>query len=180
MKYSIIILITLISLVFSETTPEITHFQNEYSKILENVWLNNGIRFEFSIGRDYKSILLNHNKIPKKVQDWINNAKSKTNIGTDIDLMYDPTIGGKVKGEIYDLSTLGKKVMFNYAFLETTLPPIKIIQKVCQTVLNMEKCKNELVAPVIDKDKLKKEIIIKMRFLLSKNFKAIVNPLPRF
>ena len=180
MKYSIIILITLTSLVFSEITPEITQNQNEYSNILENVRLNNGIRFEFAIGQNYESLLLNHNKIPKKVQDWIKNAKSKVNIGRDIDLMYDPTIGGKVKGEIYELAKIARKVIFNYAFLETTLPPTKTLQKVCQTILGMEKCKNELVVPVINKDKLKSEIANKMRILLNKNYKPIVNPLSRF
>ena len=178
MKYSIIILITLTSLVFSEITPEITQNQNEYSNILENVRLNNGIRFEFAIGQNYESLLLNHNKIPKKVQDWIKNAKSKVNIGRDIDLMYDPTIGGRVKAEIYNLVTLRNKVSFNYALVETSLPPLKSLKKVCQIVLNMEKCRNELVSPVINNDRLRSEIITKMHYLLNRDYKQILNPLP--
>ena len=179
MKYSIIILITLTSWVFLAITPVRSQKPNDYTKILENVRLNKGIRFDFSFDRDYKSFLLNHNQIPKKVQDWIKNPNGRSNV-IDIDLMYDPTIGGKVKGEIYELAKIARKVIFNYAFLETTLPPTKTLQKVCQTILGMEKCKNELVVPVINKDKLKSEIATKMRILLNKNYKPIVNPLSRF
>ena len=179
MKYSIIILITLTSLVFSAITPVRPQKPNDYTKILENVRLNKGIRFDFSLGRDYKSFLLNHNQIPKKVQDWIKNPNGKNNI-MDIDLMYDPTIGGKVKAEIYDLNTFRNKVSFNYALVETSLPPLKSLKKVCQIVLNMEKCRNELVSPVINNDKLKMDIITKMHYLLNRDYKQILNPLPRY
>ena len=179
MKYSIIILITLTSLVFSAITPVRPQKPNDYTKILENVRLNKGIRFDFSLGRDYKSFLLNHNQIPKKVQDWIKNPNGKNNI-MDVDLMYDPTIGGRVKAEIYNLVTLRNKVSFNYALVETSLPPLKSLKKVCQIVLNMEKCRNELVSPVINNDRLRSEIITKMHYLLNRDYKQILNPrLPR-
>ena len=98
----------------------------------------------------------------------------------DVDLMYDPTIGGKVKAEIYNLITLRNKVSFTYALLETTLPSLKSLKKVCQIVLNMEKCRNELVSPVINNDKLKMDIITKMHYLLNRDYKQILNPLPRY
>ena len=179
MKYSIIILITLTSLVFSAITPVRPQKPNDYTKILENVRLNKGIRFDFSLGRDYKSFLLNHNQIPKKVQDWIKNPNGKNNI-MDVDLMYDPTIGGRVKAEIYNLVTLRNKVSFNYALVEASLPALKSLKKVCQIVLNMEKCRNELVSPVINNDRLKMDIITKMHYLLNRDYKQILNPLPRF
>ena len=173
MKYSIIILITLTSLVFSAITPVRPQKPNDYTKILENVRLNKGIRFDFSLGRD-------HNQIPKKVQDWIKNPNGKNNI-MDVDLMYDPTIGGRVKAEIYNLITLRNKVSFNYALVETSLPALKSLKKVCQIVLNMEKCRNELVSPVINNDRLRSEIITKMHYLLNRDYKQILNPpLPRF
>ncbi len=177
MKYSIIILITLTSLVFSAITP--VQKPNDYTKILENVRLNKGIRFDFSLGRDYKSFLLNHNQIPKKVQDWIKNPNGKNNI-MDVDLMYDPTIGGRVKAEIYNLVTLRNKVSFNYALVEASLPALKSLKKVCTIVLTMEKCRNELVSPVINNDRLRADIITKMNYLLNRDYKQILNPLPRF
>ena len=178
MKYSIIILITFTSLVFSAITP--VQKPNDYTKILENVRLNKGIRFDFSLGRDYKSFLLNHNQIPKKVQDWIKNPNGKNNI-MDVDLMYDPTIGGRVKAEIYNLVTLRNKVSFNYALVEASLPALKSLKKVCTIVLTMEKCRNELVSPVINNDRLKMDIITKMHYLLNRDYKQILNPpLPRF
>ena len=180
MKYSIIILITLTSLVFSAITPVRPQKPNDYTKILENVRLNKGIRFDFSLGRDYKSFLLNHNQIPKKVQDWIKNPNGKNNI-MDVDLMYDPTIGGRVKAEIYNLVTLRNKVSFNYALVEASLPALKSLKKVCTIVLTMEKCRNELVSPVINNDRLKMDIITKMHYLLNRDYKQILNPpLPRF
>ena len=54
MKYSIIILITLTSWVFLAITPVRSQKPNDYTKILENVRLNKGIRFDFSLGRDFK------------------------------------------------------------------------------------------------------------------------------
>ena len=177
MKYSIIILITLTSLVFSAITP--VQKPNDYTKILENVRLNKGIRFDFSFDRDYKSFLLNHNQIPKKVQDWIKNPNGKNNI-MDVDLMYDPTIGGRVKAEIYNLVTLRNKVSFNYALVEASLPALKSLKKVCTIVLTMEKCRNELVSPVINNDRLRADIITKMHYLLNRDYKQILNPLPRF
>ena len=180
MKYSIIILITLTSLVFSAITPVRPQKPNDYTKILENVRLNKGIRFDFSFDWDYKSFLLNHNQIPKKVQDWIKNPNGKNNI-MDIDLMYDPTIGGRVKAEIYNLVTLRNKVSFNYALVETSLPALKSLKKVCTIVLTMEKCRNELVSPVINNDRLRADIITKMNYLLNRDYKQILNPpLPRF
>ena len=179
MKYSIIILITFTSLVFSAITPVRPQKPNDYTKILENVRLNKGIRFDFSLGRDYKSFLLNHNQIPKKVQDWIKNPNGKNNI-MDVDLMYDPTIGGRVKAEIYNLVTLRNKVSFNYALVEASLPALKSLKKVCTIVLTMEKCRNELVSPVINNDRLRADIITKMNYLLNRDYKQILNPLPRF
>ena len=175
MKYSIIILITLTSWVFLAITPVRSQKPNDYTKILENVRLNKGIRFDFSLGRDYKSVLLNHNQIPKKVQDWIKNPNGKNNV-MDVDLMYDPTIGGKVKAEFCELYTFRNKVSFNYALVETSLPPLKSLKKVCQIVLNMEKCRNELISPVINNNRLREEIITKMHYLLNRDYKQILNP----
>ena len=172
-------MITLTSLVFSAITPVRPQKPNDYTKILENVRLNKGIRFDFSLGRDYKSFLLNHNQIPKKVQDWIKNPNGKNNI-MDVDLMYDPTIGGRVKAEIYNLVTLRNKVSFNYALVEASLPALKSLKKVCTIVLTMEKCRNELVSPVINNDRLRADIITKMNYLLNRDYKQILNPLPRF
>ena len=45
--------------------------------------------------------------------------------------------------------------------------------------MNMEKCKNEFVSPIITKEQLKIEIHNKMNYLLNKDYKVILNPLPK-
>ena len=61
MKYSIIILITLTSLVFSRIINLRAQNKKDYSKILENVKLKKGFRFDFSLNREYKSVISNYN-----------------------------------------------------------------------------------------------------------------------
>ena len=179
MKYSIIILITLTSLVFSRIINLRAQNKKDYSKILENVKLKKGFRFDFSLNRDYKSVISNHNQIPKKVQNWIKIANPHYELVKDIDLIYDPSVGGRVKGEIYKLARYHTKISFIYAFIETALPPIRTLKRVCKTIMNMEKCKNEFVSPIITKEQLKIEIYNKMNYLLNKDYKVILNPLPK-
>ena len=45
-----------------------------------------------------------------------------------------------------------------------------------EIVLNMEKCRNELVSPVINNNRLREEIITKMHYLLNRDYKQILNP----
>jgi hypothetical protein len=179
MKYSIIILITLTSLVFSRIINLRAQNKKDYAIILENVKLKKGFRFDFSLNKDYKSVISNHNQIPKKVQEWIKIAKPYYDHVKDIDLVYDPTVGGRVKGEIYKLAKYRTKISFIYAFIETPLPPNRYIKRVCQTIYGMEKCRNEFVSPFISKEQLKIEIYNKMNYLLNKDYKVILNPAPK-
>jgi hypothetical protein len=179
MKYSIIILITLTSLVFSRIINLRAQNKKDYSMILENLKLKKGFRFDFSLNRDYKSVISNHNQIPKKVKDWIKIANPYYDHVKDIDLIYDPSVGGRVKGEIYKLAKYRTKISFIYAFVESALPPNRVFKRVCKIILNMQKCKNEFVSPIITKEQLKIEIYNKMNYLLNKDYKVILNPPPK-
>ena len=94
--------------------------------------------------------------------------------------MYDPISRVRVKAEIYNLVTLRNKVSFNYALVEAYLPALKSLKKVCTILLTMEKCRNELVSPVINNDRLRADIITKMNYLLNRDYKQILNTLLRF
>ena len=107
--------------------------------------------------------------IPSHIFTWLENASEKRlNSKSNIDLSYDKKEGGKANGELYyfnnKIESNQTVYTFYYGIAEAELGPVtKIKRKQCRWRNRRLQCFDHYYTPVIEEDKLKSFLSIRMR-----------------
>ena len=106
--------------------------------------------------------------VPSKVKEWIKDLNaSKINSESNIDLIYNKTIGGYARGDIYYFHKTKEEYTFKYGTADVILGPLKPqrIRKCRSTHINIlkKKCWYETVFPTYDENRFKNYVINRMK-----------------
>ena len=151
----------------------------DYNRLINGIYIA-GYQEFYNKYENYIEKLLSVS-IPQNLKNFLKTTNPKDdNILLKIDVVYDAETGGKATGELMIHKTENNRIVVQYGRIYGSLPRIEpTLKRVCKTIMNMEKCKNEFVSPIITKEQLKIEIHNKMNYLLNKDYKVILNPLPK-
>ena len=120
-----ILTILLLSYVLSKRVPPLNmEFPNEIGKIK----VTKALQVK-TIEEDYIE-KIDKLDVPNKVKEWVKTLNaSKLNSKSNIDLLYNKTIGGYAKGDLYYFYKNKEEYTFKYGSAEVVLKPLKPIKR---------------------------------------------------
>ena len=134
----------------------------QYSSAIVNITVNKALQIQ-TTEQNYIEEVSKLN-VPAKVKEWVkklNNALKK-NSESNIELVYNQTIGGYARAELYYFRKDTNGYTFKYGTADVVLGPLKPYKR-RRCTFRPRRCYYETLKPVYDKNNFKNYVIIRIR-----------------
>ena len=151
--------------------PPIRFYPHKYASAIQKITVNKALQIQ-TTEQNYIEEVSKLN-VPAKVKEWVkklNNALKK-NSESNIELVYNKTIGGYARAELYYFRKDTNGYTFKYGTADVILGPLKPYrERRCYRVPRVNarlppllKCYYETVNPVYDQNNFKNYVISRIR-----------------
>ena len=135
---------------------------NKYASSIVNITVNKALQIQ-TTEQNYIEEVSKLN-VPAKVKEWVkklNNALKK-NSESNIELVYNKTIGGYARAELYYFRKDTNGYTFKYGTADVVLGPLKPYKR-RRCTFRPRRCYYETINPVYDQNNFKKYVISRIR-----------------
>ena len=139
---------------------------NQYPSAIEKITVNKALQIQ-TTEQNYIEEVSKLN-VPAKVKEWVkklNNALKK-NSESNVELVYNQTIGGYARAELYYFRKDTNGYTFKYGTADVVLGPLKPYkERKCKRFFpkNRYKCWDQTVIPTYDQNSFKNYVISRIR-----------------
>lgn len=165
----ILIIILLVFITTKKNKPKDFDYDKQYSAFLKRIFVNKA--YQVKTKKDDYMEKINVLHIPDYIKNRVKNQNdTKIISGSNIDISFTESKGGKAKGELYYFRKDEKGVSFKYGSADAVLFPLKPfkIQKCSYVVGLIKKCRDVKIKPHHSEEKLKSFLNLKMREAIQK------------
>ena len=135
---------------------------HKYASAIQKITVNKALQIQ-TTEQNYIEEVSKLN-VPAKVKEWVkklNNALKK-NSESNIELVYNQTIGGYARAELYYFRKDTNGYTFKYGTADVVLGPLKPYKR-RRCTFRPRRCYYETLKPVYDKNNFKNYVIIRIR-----------------
>ena len=140
----------------------IRFYPHKYASAIEKITVNKALQIQ-TTEQNYIEEVSKLN-VPAKVKEWVkklNNALKK-NSESNVELVYNQTIGGYARAELYYFRKDTNGYTFKYGTADVVLGPLKPYKR-RRCTFSPRRCYYETLKPVYDKNNFKNYVIIRIR-----------------
>ena len=142
--------------------PKPRPYINQSPSAIVNITVNKALQIQ-TTEQNYIEEVSKLN-VPAKVKEWVkklNNALKK-NSESNVELVYNQTIGGYARAELYYFRKDTNGYTFKYGTADVVLGPLKPYKR-RRCTFRPRRCYYETIKPVYDKNNFKNYVIIRIR-----------------
>ena len=142
--------------------PPRRFYPHQYASAIEKITVNKALQIQ-TTEQNYIEEVSKLN-VPAKVKEWVkklNNALKK-NSESNVELVYNKTIGGYARAELYYFRKDTNGYTFKYGTADVVLGPLKPYKR-RRCTFSPRRCYYETLKPVYDKNNFKNYVIIRIR-----------------
>ncbi len=146
--------------------PPRRFYPHKYESAIQKITVNKALQIQ-TTEQNYIEEVSKLN-VPAKVKEWVkklNNALKK-NSESNVELVYNKTIGGYARAELYYFRKDTNGYTFKYGTADVVLGPLKPYkERKCKRTppKNRYKCWDQTVIPTYDQNSFKNYVIIRIR-----------------